>query len=60
MDLSEGNSALGLKLGQFLGAAGSIIQGNIGKTAGTDALSQVESVSCVACQASTLVVLGLA
>lgn len=39
IDLSEGNSAFGLKLGQLLGAAGSIIQGNIGKAAGTDALS---------------------
>ena len=57
---SEGDSAFGLELGQLFGAAGSIIEGDVGKTAGADALSYVEGVSAIAGQASALVILGLA
>ena len=54
------NSALGLELCEFLRAASGIIQSNIGKAAGADALPLVECVSVVASQAGTIRVLSLA
>jgi hypothetical protein len=60
MNKSLGNPSLGLQLRQFLGAASSVVQGNIGQIAQIHTLSLVEGESVVAGNAGTLIILGLA